>query len=174
MASSDLYDAAHEFFNVCLAALADTRGGQPECAYIAEGPPAWDSCPCLICWVGGPAVGDTFPLQPALAPMHRFAVGQVNVVSFTALSLRCAAELSEGGGLPTPAEHETAAAQVADDMWAMWNHLLSAKRHGTLFPPKEREFSLEPTVAVNPAGGAAGAQMTVRVQLDGYDPFAGP
>jgi len=172
MAAHDLYDLLQEFFAACYAALADTRGGQPECAYVSEGPPSFDACPCLVAWIGGPAPAATFPLQPSLAEMQRFQVGQVNLVSLTALSLRCAATVGDDGILPQPPDHEAAAAEIADDMWAIWNHLIAGKRRGTLFAPKERNFALEPTVALNPEGGAAGAQMTVRVELGGYDPFA--
>lgn len=173
MASHDLYDAVNEFFRVCLAALEDTRGGAPECAYIAEGPPTWDACPCLVVYAGGPAVGDTFPLQPSLAPLHREATaGKVNLVAITAISLRCVPVLGEDGTLPQPAEHAAAAAEILDDMWALWNHVGAAKRHGTLFAPREREFGLDPAVPLNPQGEAGGCQITVRTELGGYDPFA--
>lgn len=170
-ASSDLFTALTNFFDVCYAALADTKGGQPACAYVSEGPPAWDSCPCLIAWTGAPAVGDTFPLQPALAPMHRIQLErQVNIVTFTAVVLRCQPILGDNGELPQPAEHAAVTEEINDDMWAMWNWLREAKRQEILFPPKIREFSLEPGIAYNPAGGAAGSAITIRTELDGYVP----
>jgi hypothetical protein len=57
-------------------------------------------------------------------------------------------------------------------MWAMWNWLKEAHRQEVLFPGQggKREFGLEPGIAYNPAGGAAGSAMTCRVQLDGYTP----
>lgn len=166
-----LYEALEEFYAVCKTALASTDGGLPDCNYIAAGPPAWDSCPCLIVWAGGPAVGNTFPLQPALAPMHRVQLErQVNLVPMTAISLRCQPLIDEHGHLPSPEEHAAAARLVLEDAWALWNHLRAAKSAGTLFAPKEREFSLEPGVAYNPQGAAVGAAITVQTQIDGYTP----
>jgi hypothetical protein len=172
VASTDLYDALEEFFEVCKQALADTPGGLPECAYISEGPPAWDSCPCLIVYAAGPTVGDTLPLQPTLQPLHRIALArQVNIVAMTALALRCSPLIHDDGEtLPTPDEHAAAAREINADSWALWNHLRHAKKTGALFPPREREFSLEPSVSLNPEGGAAGCAVTIRVELDGYDP----
>jgi hypothetical protein len=171
--SEDLYLGLQDFFEVCYAALADTPGGQPECAYVNEGPPAWDACPCLVCWTGAPAVGDTFPLQPALAPMHRIELGrQVNIVTYTAVALRCQAIMHEDGTLPQPPEHIAPTREINADMWAMWNWLKEAHRQGILFGDDsgKREFSLEPGIAYNPQGAAAGSAITCRVQLDGYSP----
>lgn len=168
---SDLYDALVEFFGVCKTALAETASGCPECAYISPGPPAWDSCPCLIVYSGGPTVGDTFPLQPALAPLHRIQLErQVNLVALTAIALRCQPIIDEGGRLPSPDEQAAAAREVLEDAWALWNHLRAAKTAGTLFAPREREFELTPGIAYNPQGEAVGAAITVRTQLDGYTP----
>lgn len=169
--SLDLFDALQEFFDVCLAATADTPEGQPSCAYISAGPPAWDTYPCLVVHSGGPALGDTFPLQPSLAPGHRATTNaQVNLVSMTCTILRCAAVIDDEGQLPTVEEHAAAAEQVCADLWAIWNHLREAKRNGDLFAPREREFFFDPAVPVNQQGGAAGWQITVRTALDGYRP----
>lgn len=169
--SLDLYNCMVEFFGVCLAATADTPEGEPNCAYICAGPPAWDSFPCLIVHSGGPAVGDTFPLQPSLAPGHRVTTNaQVNLVSITATILRCAAILDDNGQAPSVEEQDSAARQTSADLWAIWNHVREAKKAGTLFAPREREFFFDPAVAVNQQGGAAGWQITVRTALYGYEP----
>lgn len=171
-ASTDLFAAMDEFFQACYLALADTPGGQPECAYICEGPPSWDTCPCLVVHAGGPRIADTFPLQPSLAPMHRATVqGQVNLLTLTATILRCSPQISEDGStLPTPAAHAVAARETSADLWAIWNHLLQMKRLETLFPPKDREFTIDPAVAVNTQGGCAGWQITIQTALGGYRP----
>jgi hypothetical protein len=169
--SDRLFAALEDFFAVCYAALADTRGGQPACSYLAEGPPAWDACPCLICWTGAPNVGDTFPLQPALSPLHRIQLGrQVNIITFNVVVLRCQPIIDDSGDLPTPAEHAAATAEINDDMWALWNWLKEAKRQEILFPPREREFGMEVGIAYNPAGAAAGSAIVIRAELDGYKP----
>ena len=170
--SGDLYRGLTNFFEVCKAALAaDTPDGLPDCAYVTEGPPAWDSCPCVMAWTGAPEVGDTFPLQPSLAPMHRVQLErQVNLVSYTVVVLRCQPLINERGDLPTPAEHAQATEQINADMWALWNWLREAKKQEILFPPKIREFSLAPGIAYNPMGAAAGCAITCRTELDGYVP----
>lgn len=166
-----IYDALHDVFDVAKEALATTVGGLPECAYVAPGTPAWDACPCLIVYSGGPSVGDTFPLQPALASLHRIATtGMVNLVTLNVLSLRCAPLIDDNGILPTPADQDAAAKEVYSDVWALWNWFAAKKRDLTLFPPKEREFSLDPGILVNPQGGAAGSIISIRTQLDGYTP----
>lgn len=169
--SIDLFAAAEQFFDLCRVALADTPDGVPECAYLSPGPPPWDACPCLIVHIGGPVVADTLPLQPALAPAHRIATfGEVNMVAITATILRCTPTIDEGGRLPSPAEFNAATRQTSCDLWAIWNHVAQAKRDGALFPPRERELLIEPSVALNQQGGAAGWQFTLRTQLDGYRP----
>lgn len=169
--SGDLYDAVEAYFNVCLAALADTPGGAPPCAYISEGVPLWDTCPCLVVYAGGPAIADTFPLQPVLAPGHRAALGiSVNLVTITALVLRCATVIDETGSLPQPAAHAAVARQTAADAWAIWNHVRQAKRDETLFPPRERELFMEAAAVQNQEGGCTGWSISLRTELDGYHP----
>jgi hypothetical protein len=171
-ASSDLYDALVDFANVGYAALADTIGGQPSCHYLSPGPPPWDTYPCFVAWAGAPAVGDTFPLQPSLQTMHRIELGrQVNLIPLTAIALRCGPIPENTGTLANwPERQDKATQEILSDVWALWNHLRQAKQDLTLFPPKEREFSLEVGVAYGPSGGAVGATVTARVQLGGYDP----
>lgn len=168
--SLDLHAACLELQEACLVALADTPDGAPECSYISPGPPPWDTFPCLIVYAVGPAPGDTFPLQPALAPGHRVTTnGQVNLVTITATILRCAWEVADDAPeVIDPAAITKTAEQTNADVWALWNHLRAAKRAGTLFAPREREFFLEPPAAVNQQGGAAGWQFTVRTELGGY------
>jgi len=178
--ADDLYVALDNFFEVCKFALAQDAAipgyepeetGCPACAYVAEGPPAWDACPCLICWTGAPEVGDTFPLQPTLAPMHRIQLErQVNIITVTAVVLRCQPTLGPNGELPTPEAHAHVTRQINTDMWTLWNWLKEAKRQEILFPPKIREFGLQPGIAYNPMGAAAGCAITCRFELDGYAP----
>ncbi len=169
--SGDLHDALVEFHNAVYAALADTVGGQPSCVYISEGPPSWDTCPCLTTWVGTPSTAGTFPLTPVLAPLARVGrYGAVFLVTMTALILRCAPTMTEEAELPSPAEHLLAAEETNSDLWAVWNHLASEKRTGALFPPNEREFELSDALAVS-GGGCAGWQIPIRVQIDGFRPI---
>lgn len=172
--SGDLYEAVSSFFDVVKAALADTPAGAPQCAYISEGVPLWDD-ECLVVYVGEPAIADTFPLQPTLAPGHRIALGvSVNLISMTALVLRCATKIDEYSQAPQAADHEKVARQTTADVWAIWNHLRQAKRDEALFPPKEREFFLSAAAIQNQEGGLTGWSITIRTELDGYKPVTSP
>lgn len=173
MAASDLYDLCDEYLSACAAAVATTPGGAIDRAFVSPGPPAWDCCPQLSVHAGGPAEGDTAPLSPPLQPGHRPKVGIVNVVAMTATVLRCVPTVDEGGRFPSPLAIDAAAQETIADVWAIWNHLLTAKRSGALFPgidgdPDQREMFLDPAVALNSAGGCAGWQIQIRVQLWGY------
>lgn len=166
-----LYEALAEVLAVCVTALEDTPDGPPDCRYLAPGPPPWDSMPCLIVYAGGPQVAETLPLAPVLSPGHRVAVmAEVDLVSITATILRCAPALDDAGQMPPLSVFDATTRQTSADLWAVWAHLKQAKRDETLFSPKEREFFLDPAVAVNQEGGACGWQVTLRTQIDGYRP----
>lgn len=166
-----LWDALNELLDRVVIALGDTNDGPPACRYISEGPPVWDAVPSLVVWAGAPALADTFPLQPSLAPGHRATVqGQVNLVTITTTILRCATTLDNAGKTPPPAAHAAVAQQISQDIWAIWNHLNKAKRAGLLFAPRERELFFDPAQPMNQEGGACGWQIPIRVQLDGYMP----
>lgn len=166
----DLQAALVEFQGICLEALDDTPAGRPKCSYISPGPPPWDILDCLVVWTSGPAIADTFPLQPSLSPGHRVQVqGQVILVGVIATIIRCGYELDETNPSSVDPDAITAIAkQTNADLWAILNHLRAAKRQERLFAPKEREFFIDPAVALNQEGGAAGWQITVRTALHGY------
>lgn len=170
-AVADLYNLADEYLTACFNALAFTPEGSPDRAFVSPGSPSWDCPEQLTVHVGEPAQADTFPLQPSLAPAHRVTVqGEVDLISMTATILRCVPTMTENGAMPTPLEIDQAAQQTCADLWAIWSMLKIGKRDGTLFPPKDREFFLDPAVAVPQGGGAGGWQIPIRVQLGGFRP----
>lgn len=167
----DLFDLATEFLAACLDGLDLTDAGRPECYYISPGPPPFDFCPCLSVYVGGPAVADTFPLQPAMATGHRITIaGEVNLITLTATILRCAPILDDEGGGLNPIDFNTASKEMYADLWAIWMMLKEMKKQDALFPPAQREFELMPAVSITQQGGACGWQIPVRVNLYGYSP----
>lgn len=174
MGATSLYDLCEEYLDACEAAVALGPGGAIPRAFVAPGPPAWDCCPQLTVHAGGPAEGDTAPLSPPLQTGHRPEVGIVNLIGMTATVIRCVPTLQEGStALPSPASIDAAAQQTLSDIWTIWNHLLTLKRDGLIFAgtdgdPHQREMFLDPAVALNSAGGCAGWQLPIRVQLGGY------
>lgn len=167
--ASDLHAMCEDYLSLCLHALADTPAGAPACSYVSSGPPPWDILDCVVVHTPGPVVADTLPQTTALTPGHRVTTnGEVIIVALVATVLRCGYVLDEGAQGIDPAAITAVAAQTNADLWAVQNHLRAAKRAGTLFPPREREFFIDPAVAVNQEGGAAGWQIGIRVQLGGY------
>lgn len=175
MAANDLYLLCREYLDACEAAVALSPGGAIGRAFVSPGPPAWDCCPQLTVHAGGPAEGDTAPLSPPLQAGHRPEVGIVNLIAMTATVIRCVPGLQDGSDLlPSPEDIEAAAVATLGDVWTIWNHLLTLKRDGSIFAgpydgdPHQREMFLDPAVALNTAGGCAGWQLQIRVQLGGY------
>lgn len=170
MAASDLYDLCREYLDACASALELSPGGPIDRAFVSPGPPAWDCCPQLTVHAGGPSAGDTLPLSPPLQPGHRIEDGVLyNMVAMTATVIRCTPVVREGSNqAPDATGLEASAAELLGDIWAIWNHVATLKRYYGLWTPKEREVFFLPAVALNAAGGCAGWQMEIRVQLGGY------
>jgi hypothetical protein len=172
-AATDLWDACNELLAAAQAALATTPGGAIPRAFVSPGPPAWDCPPQLTVHAGGPMLADTLPLSPTLQPLHRIGgPGTVNLVALTITALRCAPTLTDTVDLPSVNDLNAASKLTCADAWALWNHLKTAKKNKTLFVDDrgsaEREFTIDPAIALNIQGGVAGWQIQVRVELPGY------
>lgn len=168
-----LYDAANEYLEFVLAALAATDEGAPETSFIGSGVPALDCPPMCVVWAAGPEEAFVSPGSPPLVSGQRNRYGSVFLVALVATFVRCVPTVGDDGQPPATDEQETAAKQTMQDVWAVWNHLHEQRRIGALFPPLEREVLFEPSVVMSPSGGAAGWNVTARVQLDGFAPIAG-
>lgn len=166
----DLYDACDEYLSAVSSALATTDAGTIPRAYVSPGLPPWD-CEQLTVHCAGLTTAATLPTGPVLSGMHRIQqTGTVWLAILVATIVRC---IPNGTGvaanaLPTPAALDDAGKNLTSDLWAAWNYLADLKRAGELFPPKEREFSLEPPRPLPIAGGYAGWEIEVRLNLAGY------
>lgn len=174
MAALDLYDLCREFLDACKEATDLTSGPSIERVYVSPGAPPWD-CTQLTVHAGGPVVADTIPLQPALQPDHRIReTGRVLLIGMTATVIRCCVPVPTERGqnilFPAPADIEAVAAWTLEDVWAIWNHLRTQFKAGTLFPSPSgtREFMFDAAFPLLTEGGCAGWQIPVRVQLGGY------
>jgi hypothetical protein len=175
--ATDLYNLAAEYLQACSDALAISPGGQIQYKTVYPGQPSFDCrTDSLYVHVGGPAISDTYPLQPPLQPMQRIAYGTVvDQVSLTATVLRCVPVIEQQGQvpqLPLLVKIDEAAQITLGDLWAIWNWLLHKHRDGVLFqtPSRRREFVFDPAVSVRAQGGVAGWQIQIRVQLGGFSP----
>lgn len=177
--ATGLYGAAEELLAAAEAALADSPGGPLVHAAVWPGAPAFDCPEALYVYLGGPAVADTYPLQPPLQPMQRsVTTGQVDLVSYTIQVTRCAPVIEQEGQtlrLPSQGSIENAAQTCYGDAWAIWNYLIHAHRAGFLFqsPSGRREFEVQPVTPLPTSGGVAGFVIPVRVQVPGYQPNVG-
>lgn len=171
---NDLFQAVKQFLDACVKSLVDVGITPPGYQAIWTGLPAFDCVPALSVHLGGPHVGDTYPLQPPLQPMQRIATtGQVNLLAMTCTIIRCwpvAEQQQQSLLLPSTQEITDASEETYNDLWAIWNGLKNQHRLGTLFQTRSgrREFLLDPAVPVNTSGGAAGWQIPIQVQLGGY------
>lgn len=169
--SSDLYLLARELLDACAAAVAAAPAGQISRAYVSPGPPPFD-CEMLVVHAGGPAEAETAPLSPPLQPGFRTTQGALHLINLTVTVLRCVPVGDELQPIPASADLETAAQATYADCWAIWNHLRTEHRTGSLFRRSDgepRELFFSPAVPLGPDGRLAGWQLEIRVQLDGYE-----
>jgi hypothetical protein len=169
---SALQETAKEYLAAVQAALATTANPILDRAFVSPGVPSWD-CGQIAVYVGTAVEADTAPLMPPLQPMRRVDQGRMlNLVTFTAVVIRCCVPVPTGEGpnllFPSAAAMQEVSDQTNADLWAIWNHLAQMKRAGLLFPPERREFTFDPAVPTAIAGGCAGWQIQVRVELGGY------
>jgi hypothetical protein len=167
-----LQDAAKEYLAAVQAALATTDNPILGRAFVSPGVPSWD-CGQVAVYVGSAVESDTAPLMPPLQPMRRVDMGrQLNLVTLTAVVIRCCVPVPTGEGsnllFPSAAAMQEVSDQTNIDLWAIWNVLGQMKRAGSLFPPRRREFQWDPAVPTAIAGGCAGWQVQCRVELGGY------
>ena len=163
----DLFALAEEYLDLCVVALEAAQGAPPR-RYVSPGPPAWD-CELVAVHVGGPVVAPTSSGPGALAEGHRLqATGQVNIIDLVATILRCVPVMKADGSAPVASSVTDASRVTLSDLWTIWNHIAHGRREGTLFDGKCRDVTMDPAVTLAPAGGFAGWQVSVRVQLDGY------
>lgn len=177
--ANGLYEVAEELLAAAAAALEDSPGGPLVHKAVWPGAPAFDCPEALYVYMTGPAVADTYPLQPPLQPMQRLVTtGQVDLVSYTIQVIRCVPVI--GGDEQTitlPSEDAvSASARICyGDAWAIWNYLSHAHREGLLFqvPSGRREFEILPVTPLATSGGVGGFIIPVRVQVPGYRPAVG-
>src|SRR5512138_2513465 len=167
----DLYDAATEFLNACIAALdtiplsEPTLDGAPTRAFVVGGQPAADCCPQLT--VHTPSLGEFYaaPIQP------KASFARINRVNYLATLFRCLPGPQANGDPPEVADQEAAAEQISADGWALWNHIWNMVRAGVLFSGCEP--MVESMTELVPSGQCGGWILAVSASLDGYEEVIG-
>jgi hypothetical protein len=167
---TSVYDEAALLLAECEAALATTTGGVPDRSYVAASLPAFDCPEQLTVHVQGINLDVTSPLTPAPVIGLRHAHGARFIITFVVTVIRCTPQPNGlEGAPPSPAQLETLAAKVQQDLWATWNHLWQKVKDGTLFRTCEPTY-FDAAVPSVESGAAAGWQLVIRGVLEGYVP----
>lgn len=174
--AGDLFLVAQTLLTACEQILAaDSPGGPVAFSAVWQGLPSFDcEQDSLYVDLGGPAVGNTYPLQPPLEELQRIVTtGQVNIITFHITVLRCISVLENDGQtlmLPSAAQITEDSRICYGDLWALWNGLKNRHRLGTLFQTLSgrREFGFDPAAAVRTSGGVGGWLIQIRVEVPGY------
>lgn len=174
-AVGDLFALAAEYLDACAAGITkQSPGGTIDYQAVSPGEPSFDCVPAIYVHVGGPGMGDTLPLTPAMQPMHRIrTTGLVDLIQMTCTVIRCVPVPEQHGEtvtFPAPVDITASAEDTLGDLWAIWNYLITEYRADRLFfsPSGAREFIIDPAVPVHTSGGAGGWEIPIRVQLGGY------
>ena len=164
---TDLDDLANELLTTVGTALLTTAGGAIDRAYVSPGVPVIDCCPMLTVDVRTLTAENTAPTGPSPVIGHRgVRVPALWLVSLVITVVRCAATVEEQQ-LPSIADLTANATAMNEDLWAIWNWLLEAKRDGLLFDGACTAMYLDPPLSIN-QGGCCGWTLQIRVPVNGY------
>lgn len=165
-----LFQYALEYLNAVLAALATTDAGVPDGPFfVAPSVPALD-CPEMVT-VHVQTVGwaPTSPSSPPLETDMRARRRGVIQATLVAQFVRCQPNPSGiNAAFPDPASMTAAAKKSAQDVWAVWNHLTTEIRNGTIFNGSCPPNGIDSPAPIQTQGGSAGWAFQVRPQIDGY------
>lgn len=159
------FEYAEQLLAVCLEALLITEGGEPERHFVSPTTPVLDCCNQLTVHI--PLLSSEQTSPGGLA-QGKAGIPRVNLVTLVAQATRCVPVPNAKGTPPSMADQQEAARKIAQDGWAIWNHLQRSKQAGTLFDGRCPAVFLDQPLPIAAGGGCAGWQFTVRPQVDGY------
>lgn len=166
-----LFQFALEYLNAVLAALATTDAGIPDGpAFVAPSTPALD-CPEMVTvhvqTINFASTSPSSPLETDMRARRRGVIQATLVAQF----VRCQPNPSGlNAALPDPASMVAAAKKANQDVWAVWNHLSTEIRNGTIFSGSCPPNGIDPPAPISTQGGSAGWAFQVRPQIGGYTP----
>lgn len=162
-----LFGFASEYLAAVLSALATTDAGIPDGpAYVAPGIPSLD-CPEMVSvHVQTLSFASTSPSGPLDADKRSASRGVIQA-TLVAQFVRCQ-PLMNPAGLPDAASMTAAGKKADQDVWAVWNHITSLVRAGTIFSGSCPPNGVDPPAPITPQGGSAGWAFQVRPQIGGY------
>lgn len=168
-----VFDYARELLLACQEALATTRGGPIERAYVCPNALSLDCTSLLV-------IPQTLTLAPAggavtrgsLGSGHAHQFGRVNQLGFLVVVAReCipATKSRVNPSAPKPEELEGWAWTVSEDVWAIWCLLPRRMKEGALFGGPCMELSLDSATALATSGQIGGWQIALRATIPGID-----
>lgn len=155
-----LFEYAQDYLALVLEALALTDAGIPDGpSYVAPSIPSLD-CPegvtvhvQTVNWIS------TSPTSPPAAIDKRAAWRGVIQATLVAQFWRCqplSESLSANVSMPSAAEMTAAAKKADQDVWSVWNLLVSRIREGTIFNGSCPPNGVDPPAPIQSQGGSAG------------------
>lgn len=170
MSATQLKTYADEILAVCDAALATTSGGAIARKYVAHEIPSLD-CEMLCVSIGPLTLRSE--QRNMLDAGHAYKLGSLNLITFYVTVARDCYPVVDGSGVnaPTPVQHDTAAGEASQDVWAIWNALEQQKAAGSLLGGSCRELFMDGASPKPVSGQMAGWLIVIRVAVDGYNPL---
>jgi hypothetical protein len=174
LAASELYDAASAILHVAAGALAFSPRGTPEAAYVAFGPPPFDTGPGTDC-------GDSLSVHLTGIQVSPATIGQGTAVGadtlimtripivvlglFVVEVLRCVL-IVDDEGFPAPADLDAEASDLYQDGWIVWNTMVQTQREGGLVGSACTLLQVGDSDVIPAEGGVAGWRVPVTAQID--------
>ena len=162
-----LYEIAQDVLEVAEEALGTTTAGVPARSYVSPAEPAYD-CEQLTVHVAGLFEAGTSPQAPSLAPGKRRKLGNVILVTYNVLVLRCGPYPESDGSPPPAAEYELASAKVLEDGWALWNYFHQEINCERLFETCLGAI-FDGGLPIREQGGIVGWRFVLRAMLEGME-----
>ena len=166
----DVNDIIAAFLVAATDALALTDAGPPGRIYTSAGRPALDCCGQLTAWAqtlaDAPSASDPGGLASSMRPRK---LGAVPVLGIYIQATRCAPTPRNTGGqiaLSDPADLAATSRMTSQDIWALWNHLNSELKDGTLAEICKGAWR-DGATAIEGQGGCVGWEIVYRYPLEG-------
>lgn len=160
---------ASQLLSICSDALQFTEGGAIDRKFVSPGVPPFD-CEMLVVI---PAALTRYTRQGgALDAGHAHRTASLFLIGFQILIVRDCIPVTlheSTPEAPSPEQYEAAAAEIDQDVWAVWNALAEAAASG-IFQGRCAEFFIDGAIALQTQGTFGGWGINIRAAIDGYVP----
>jgi len=156
---------AEDLLAVCSDAVTATAAGAIDRVYVSPGRPAYDCEQLTIALI---SIGEAATAIPTtLAAGKRHVTGRVNLLGFLVTVLRDCVPVLDGDRAPEGAAIALSAAEVVEDVFAIWSYLYWAFKRGELLGGTCDDLFMDGARAVETEGTLAGFEVEFRVNIPG-------